>query len=112
VIDAAQRHETAICAIGLRDPTQARPGVPPIIGQAGLRVLAALADRTGGRFVDAERDAELAPIFAAMLRDYRRRYILSFTPVGVGRGDGWHPLSVRLRGRRGTVHARAGYWTR
>jgi len=41
-----------------------------------------------------------------------QRYILSFTPIGVARGDSWHPLTVRLRARRGTVHARAGYWTR
>ena len=36
---------------------------------------------------------------------HRQRYILSFAPTGVARGDGWHPLTVRLRARRGTVHA-------
>jgi VWFA-related protein len=112
IIEAAQRHEAAICAIGLRDPSLVAPGVASITAQAGLRVLTALADRTGGRFVHATRDTELAPLFAAMLHDYRQRYILSFTPTGVARGDGWHPLTVRLRGRRGTVHARSGYWSR
>ena len=99
VIEAAQRHETAMCAIGLRDPSLVRPGAASITAQAGLRVLTALADRTGGRFVYASRNTDLAPLFAAMLHDYRQRYILSFTPTGVARGDGWHPLTVRLRGR-------------
>ena len=88
VIEAAQRHETAMCAIGLRDLSLVRPGVASNTAQAGLRVLTALADRTGGRFVDASRDTDLAPLFAAMLHDYRQRYILSFTPTGVARGDG------------------------
>ena len=112
VIDAAQRHETAICAIGLRDPSLPTPRLAPVTAQAGLRVLTALTERTGGRLVHADRRTALAPLFAAMLHDYRQRYILSFTPTGVARGDGWHPLTVRLRGRRGTVHARSGYWTR
>lgn len=112
VIDAAVRHETAICAIGLPNPSLETRSVQPIVAQAGLRVLDVLTARTGGRLIYAKGTRDLAPQFAAILRDYRQRYILSFTPTGVGRGDGWHPLTVKLRGRAGTVHARGGYFAR
>jgi hypothetical protein len=39
---------------------------------------------------------------------FRQRYLLSYTPRGVWR-EGWHRLQVRLKSRRGTVTARAGY---
>ena len=55
------------------------------------------------------RDARLADTFAAILAQYRQRYLLSFTPAGVGR-RGWHRLDVRLRTRPGTVVAREGTW--
>jgi len=50
-------------------------------------------------------------VFDSLIREYRQRYILSFTPERVGRADGWHRLQVRLRNRPGKVHARSGYWS-
>ena len=40
---------------------------------------------------------------------YRARYVLSYTPIGVGREDGWHRIEVRLNNQRGVVRAREGY---
>jgi hypothetical protein len=62
--------------------------------------------------VHLARSKPLGPVFEAILREYRQHYILSFEPTGVGRGDGWHRLSVALPGRGGRVHAREGYWSR
>jgi hypothetical protein len=49
-------------------------------------------------------------VFQAILREYRQRYIISFTPTGVGSGDGWHDLEVRVKRRGATVRARTRYW--
>jgi hypothetical protein len=37
------------------------------------------------------------------------RYLLSYEPTGVRR-EGWHRIEARLRGVRGDVHVRRGYW--
>jgi hypothetical protein len=37
------------------------------------------------------------------------RYVLRYDPQGVAR-EGWHALRVRLRGAKGQVQARRGYW--
>jgi hypothetical protein len=36
------------------------------------------------------------------------RYLITYTPRGVD-ARGWHPLEVKLKGRRGNVTARRGY---
>ena len=37
------------------------------------------------------------------------RYVLSYEPTGVRRED-WHRTEARLRGVKGDVHVRRGYW--
>jgi VWFA-related protein len=111
VIDTAIRLETVICVVTIRQP----PGWntdAPVAADAGLRLAQILADRTGGRVVHADWTRDLGPAFTTLLDAYRQRYILSFTPEGVKRDDGWHPLTVKLRNRPGKVHARDGYWSR
>jgi hypothetical protein len=44
----------------------------------------------------------------AILDEFRQRYLVSYTPRGVGSG-GWHRLDVRIKGRKVAVKARAGY---
>jgi VWFA-related protein len=113
VVDAALRHETVIYPVAVRASLpQQQLGLPPMGWDDGLRLLQVLADRTGGRVIHADWSTDLGPVFDALMREYRQRYILGFTPEGVGRGDGWHRLEVTLRGRRGRVHARSGYWSR
>jgi VWFA-related protein len=82
--------------------------LPPAPGDT-LRLLRLVADLTGGEFLRVDRDARLQDTFAGILRQYRQRYLLSFTPTGVKSGDGWHRLDVRLRGKPGAVVAREGY---
>ena len=45
-----------------------------------------------------------------VLKEFRSRYLLAFTPTGVRSDDGWHELKVRLKGRPGKVKARPGYF--
>jgi len=63
---------------------------------------------TGGRLFEVERTQNLAVTFLGVLDEFRRRYLVSYTPRGVPR-TGWHPLEVRVKGRRATVKARPGY---
>jgi hypothetical protein len=37
------------------------------------------------------------------------RYVLRYEPTGVA-SDGWHRIDARLRGAKGDVHVRRGYW--
>ena len=74
-----------------------------------LRLLQTVADISGGEFLRVDRDDRIVATFSEILERYRERYLLSFTPTGVKRGDGWHRLDVRLRNRAGQVVAREGY---
>ena len=67
-----------------------------------------LAEETGGRLIEAERDADLRGC-TSTLDEFRNRYVLSYTPTGVS-ATGWHALDVKLKGKRGKVTARRGYF--
>jgi hypothetical protein len=86
--------------------------LPPIVTSDGLPVLQVIAERTGGRVMRGDWSRDLGPVFESLIREFRQRYILAFTPERVGTGDGWHTLGVKLRRRSGRVHARSGYWSR
>jgi VWFA-related protein len=94
VLDAARRTGSVVCAVTLGD----RGGVLP-----------ELADLTGGVFVRESSLARVARRFAEILENFRRRYLVSFTPTGVT-GEGWHTLTVKVKGG-GQVRARSGYWS-
>lgn len=73
------------------------------------RFLDRVARVSGGSFIRVGRPDALARTFTGIVDRYRSRYVLSYTPTGVGRGDGWHRIEVKLKGRRGSVQAREGY---
>lgn len=113
VIDAAIRHETVVYPVAVGVASSGHPiDVPPMLGNDALRLLQTVAERTGGRVIHGDWSRDLGPVFASLIREYRQRYILSFVPERVAKGDGWHRLTVRLRNRAGKVHARSGYWAR
>ncbi len=112
VIDAARRHETAIYPVAVEiDPSWMRNVVSPHMRTSdSLALLRILADETGGQLIEARWDERLPQVFARILAEYRQRYIVTFTPEGVGRDDGWHQLEVKLRRGRGSIRARTRYW--
>jgi VWFA-related protein len=73
-----------------------------------LRVLGQLAEATGGRLWTAPDAAGLLDQFDAILTAMRHRYLLRFDPDHPR--PGWHRLRVRLRGAKGELSARPGYW--
>ena len=55
-----------------------------------------------------ESTRSLSAVFLEVLNEFRQRYLLSYSPAGVSQ-EGWHQLTVRVKGRDSTVHARPGY---
>jgi VWFA-related protein len=51
----------------------------------------------------------LRELFARVLEELRSRYLLTYFPAGVVR-EGWHDVKVSLKGARGEVIARPGYF--
>jgi hypothetical protein len=75
------------------------------------RFLRDLATATGGRVVEVEADDGVGPAFLEILREFRRRYVLTYSPTGVTPG-GWHPLEVRVTRSGARLQARRGYFSR
>jgi VWFA-related protein len=67
-----------------------------------------LTKLTGGGLLKLQSSKDLSTTFLRILDEFRNRYLLSYSPSGVA-SDGWHKLDVRLKGRRVTLRARAGY---
>ena len=78
-------------------------------GADSHRFLGELTDLTGGQLFTEPKSDRLAGRFSAILDEFRQRYLLTYTPQGVGR-DGWHRIEVRVKGRRAKVQARPGYF--
>jgi VWFA-related protein len=122
VIDAARRHETVIYPVTV-DAGRVGSPVRPLYGASAaavtplgksdndhLALLQVIAEQTGGRQITAQWNDTLGTAFQQILREYRQRYILSFTPEGVATGDGWHTLDVKVKRRGAVVRARTRYW--
>jgi hypothetical protein len=71
-------------------------------------LLGALATTTGGSVTTVSSPSHLRETFTSIAREFRSRYILTYTPEGAD-ARGWHPIEVRLTKARGTVTARRGY---
>jgi Ca-activated chloride channel family protein len=67
-----------------------------------------LTEQTGGRLFRIESTRGLSAVFLEVLDEFRQRYLLSYTPAGVSQ-EGWHTLTVRVKGRSATIRARPGY---
>lgn len=112
VIDTARRHETVVYPVAVGVDRTWTAGVTQMRRVSdSLALLHVVAEQTGGRAVEAEWNTRLGEVFRQILREYRQRYILTFTPEGVGTGDGWHTLDVTVRRRGVLVRARTRYWT-
>ena len=97
----------------LRRALQRNHSVVYIVARPELRTtLDDIATQTGGELFPAEADEGLARTFVRVMDSFRAGYLLTYSPEGVKRGDGWHPLKVQLRGRGGRVRARPGYYSR
>jgi VWFA-related protein len=67
-----------------------------------------LSETTGGRLFEVDSTRDLSSIFVGVLEEFRRRYLISYSPRGVSK-EGWHRIEVRVKRRGATVNARPGY---
>ena len=72
-------------------------------------ILQRLAEAGGGRRWRAASPADLRNLFGRVLDELRARYLLTYSPKGVAT-EGWHDVKVTLKGARGDVTARPGYY--
>jgi hypothetical protein len=83
---------------------------PALRTSDAVALLKVMADATGGRYVEAQWDSSLGETFQQILREYRQRYILTFTPEGMRSADGWHTLEVKAKRGGALVRAHTRYW--
>jgi len=95
VLEAGKRSDSVVYGVALKS-----------VGKAPF--LRRLADASGGDLFEIESTRDIGAAFVKVLDQFRRRYLLSYTPRGVER-SGWHRLEVRARQRGVTVKARPGY---
>ena len=104
VIEAAGRTGAVVCPVTVGSRSTDASG----LGHADF--LGALADKTGGRLIRTESMSKVRSAFLAVLTDYRSRYLITYSPTGVRRDDGWHQLTVRVKSSLAEVRARQGYF--
>ena len=95
VLDVAKRSDAVVYAVSAGLATKAE-------------FLGDLTEQTGGRLFKIESTRGLSAVFLEVLDEFRQRYLLSYSPAGVSQ-EGWHQLTVRVKGRSATVRARPGY---
>jgi tight adherence protein B len=95
---AAQRSNAVIHVVGLGSANADH-----------VRALRQTAEVTGGRLWTAESPDRLRSAFAAIVAAMNTRYVLRFEPPPAS-GVGWHPIQLRLRGAKGDLRARGGYF--
>jgi VWFA-related protein len=95
VLQSARRSDAVVSGVAVRGPS-------------APRFLRDLSAATGGSVVEVESTRDLSQTFLRILAEFRQRYLLFYTPRGVAPG-GFHRIDVRVKSRRGTVRARAGY---
>jgi VWFA-related protein len=94
VLDTARRSDGVVYGIA--------------VGEGRASFLRELTSLTGGSIFEIETTKDLRAIFLDILKEFRQRYLVSYSATGVS-ATGWHRIDVRVKGRSFTVKARAGY---
>jgi Ca-activated chloride channel family protein len=84
-------------------------GISPGSQPRPSEFLGKLASAGGGRRWFATSPRDLRQLFGTALNELRARYLLTYYPANVQR-EGWHDVKVTLKGARGDVTARPGYF--
>lgn len=95
VLETAKRNDSVVYAIS----TSRRPQ---------KSFLKNLTELTGGTLFEVESTDNLETVFLDILKEFRTRYLLAYTPRGVSR-TGWHKLDVRVKNKSATIRTRPGY---
>lgn len=100
-LEVFKRSEVAVTAIRPRQVAD------------GFIALERAAILTGGKVLKSEPDRGIPQQVRDLIAEYRLGYVLSYkAPTGAEPKDGWHKIDVKLKGKKGDVRARAGYYTK
>lgn len=115
VLERARRTDAVVygISVGPEEPSTAllfRSGIELTKGAPAppRALLPELADITGGQSFRAANTGRLADAFTRIVKEFRTRYLLTYSPRDVP-ASGWHTVDVKLKNRRGQVRARRGY---
>jgi VWFA-related protein len=117
VLERARRGDAVVYVVTRRAPRpdvrlEYRSGVSlwPAAprAQADGPLIAELAGITGGHVFVVQRAEEFRATFAAIVSQFRSRYLLTYRPRGVDAG-GWHAIDLTLARAPATITARRGY---
>ena len=104
-----ERSNALVHVVGWRPRPDYRGGARVPAALASEPVLREIAEASGGRIWGADSPGRLQAAFTAVADAMRHRYVLRYEAQGVKR-EGWHRIEVRLKGAKGEVHVRRGYW--
>jgi VWFA-related protein len=111
---AARRSNAVVYGVAVAADTTYRRSVSggrivvPHYARGQTDFLEGIADATGGRLLKADSTDKLPKAFDEILREFRTRYVLTYSPQRVD-APGWHRIEVKIKGRGAEVKARAGY---
>ncbi len=78
----------------------------------GKKVLARMADETGGRMFEVKGKETVGTIYAEIAEELRSQYRLGFTPDVADAAEGYHQVTVAVpSGKNLRVQTRDGYYT-
>ncbi|HKC12006.1 MAG TPA: VWA domain-containing protein [Vicinamibacteria bacterium] len=113
LVTMVERSNALVHTVGWREPgVTSEPGLITAeitVPNQALPSLRQIAEVTGGRFWWADSPEQLRRAFAEIADSMSRRYILRYEAQGVKR-EGWHRIEIKLRGQKGDLQARHGYW--
>ena len=98
IVEAVRRSEAVVYAVVPRVDLLLLPGLEEVTAVSG------------GEVLSTDRRLVVARQFVDILAEFRARYLLMYEPAGVGRNDGWHRVSVKVKGKNATVRTRPGYY--
>lgn len=79
-------------------------------GMDGRKIMSQIAERTGGRYFDTKKTADLPEIYGYIAEELHGQYVLTYTPDKPDNDGGFHKIELKARNGDLTVLTRAGYY--
>jgi Ca-activated chloride channel homolog len=105
VLDLAKRSETAIYAIGIRQPTHGRRDF-----KEAEFVLRQLSTETGGRVFFPSAISELLKIYEQISEELSNQYTIGYTSKNPLKNGAWRRIQVRVSRPGLTARTKQGYY--
>ena len=76
----------------------------------GKKIMAQIAERTGGHAYEAKKKDDLGPIYNQIAQELRSQYLLTYTPDKVDNDGGYHKVALKASKGDLSVTTREGYF--